>query len=668
VGRKIKRFFPQLGGAWGLVESYHVDSDSYKLRYGVDGYTEKLLFDDVLKLLPKSWFRRMHEANIAAAHMALAGAAHAVCFGSEGKPERPAPEDWCHFTQPTTHRGIANAPDKEYWHKAQWKEILTMEKMGCWEVMSIKELPDGAETIGCKWVLKLKFRDGEYDKHRARIVALGYQQQKGRDFFDTFSPTCNHVSIRLILALTSMPGWGALDLDAEAAFVSSNLGEDEEVYMKIPPGFEDHYGKNNVLRLRRSLYGLCQSPLNYYKLVTEVYLAAGLTQCKADECVFVRFENNIKGGPKTMSNEDLLKQGYFLRMETVPEKKRIYPSCQYSVAALIIAVYVDNNACRYNCIELVEEFESFLKQDGRIKMLREGKLEWLLGVRYHFDEETGAVSCNQESNIDNILKEWGYTSCNIAELPMSPSVDLESLPIPEEPNKAVITAYASLIGQLLYVAINTVPQISYVMSALTRYMTRATEAHLGYAKHVLRYLKGVKHRKITWCAANCRDPHNMHEIWACADASYADVKPSRKSTMAYALFVNNAVFSWKSSLSSIVATSTCEAELMAYCSCACEVLYARKLAAELGFCQLTPTKIYEDNEGAIVLVKNMHLRNRSKHIALRFSFAKILYEMGHIKPLPVASEHQHADIGTKPVGPQILKRHVPVWLGEKTQK
>ena len=72
-------------------------------------------------------------------------------------------------------------------------------------------------------------------------------------------------------------------------------------------------------------------------------------------------------------------------------------------------------------------------------------------------------------------------------------------------------------------------------------------------------------------------------------------------------------------------------ELMAYCSCACEVLYARKLAAELGFCQLSPTKIYEDNEGAMVLVKNMHLRNRSKHIALRFSFAQILYQLGKNK-------------------------------------
>ena len=60
-----------------------------------------------------------------------------------------------------------------------------------------------------------------------------------------------------------MPGWHALDLDAKAAFVPSVLGDDEVVYMKIPPGFKDHYGKGKVLRFRRSLYGLCQSPLNY---------------------------------------------------------------------------------------------------------------------------------------------------------------------------------------------------------------------------------------------------------------------------------------------------------------------------------------------------------------------------------------------------------------------
>ena len=48
------------------------------------------------------------------------------------------------------------------------------------------------------------------------------------------------------------------------------LGDDEVVYMKIPPGFTDHYGKGKVLRLRRSLYGLCQSlSLSLSEAVTE---------------------------------------------------------------------------------------------------------------------------------------------------------------------------------------------------------------------------------------------------------------------------------------------------------------------------------------------------------------------------------------------------------------
>ena len=79
---------------------------------------------------------------------------------------------------------------------------------------------------------------------------------------------------------------------------------------------------------------------------------------------------------------------------------------------------------------------------------------------------------------------------------------------------------------------------------------------------------------------------------------------------------------------------------------------------------MSPTPIYEDNEGAMVLVKNMHLRNRSKHIALRFTFAKALYDNGQIKPVAVSSANQHADIGTKAVGAQILNRHLPIWLGE----
>jgi hypothetical protein len=52
-----------------------------------------------------------------------------------------------------------------------------------------------------------------------------------------------------------------------------------------------------------------------------------------------------------------------------------------------------------------------------------------------------------------------------------------------------------LVGELLYIC--TVSEIMYTLSALTRYMTRATSQHYGYGKQVLLYLKGVKHLKLT---------------------------------------------------------------------------------------------------------------------------------------------------------------------------
>ena len=88
-------------------------------------------------------------------------------------------------------------------------------------------------------------------------------------------------------------------------------------------------------------------------------------------------------------------------------------------------------------------------------------------------------------------------------------------------------AYAALIGELLYMAINTVPQLRYSMSSLTRYMSKATQAHLDYAKTVLRYLIGVKGRQLTWCGNQVSLPHVLGEVLAFVDSSWADDKNDR---------------------------------------------------------------------------------------------------------------------------------------------
>ena len=327
-----------------------------------------------------------------------------------------------------------------------------------------------------------------------------------------------------------------------------------------------------------------QSPRAYYKLCQKVCSKCGLRQLKSDEYVFVRYANNIKGAPD-LTTDDLLERGAFETMQTVPPEQRIYPSFPHPVAIMILAMYVDNIAICHNCDELVEEFEAKVKQDGRIKLNHKGGMEWFLGVRYSFNSQTGEVTADQEAYIDSLLDKHGLTNCSPNKVPMQPNVDLSALPLPLMPDADTVRAYAMLVGELMYVAVNTVPSLAYAVSCIARYMTIATAAHYDHAKQVLLYLQGVKSR-IWWCAAHVRYPRKACEICAFADSSCADDKPSRKSTYSYMLFCNNEAFSWKSSLAPILALSTSEAKLIAVCACAQEVIYCRKLATELGFLQV----------------------------------------------------------------------------------
>ena len=83
-------------------------------------------------------------------------------------------------------------------------------------------------------------------------------------------------------------------------------------------------------------------------------------------------------------------------------------------------------------------------------------------------------------------------------------------------------AFAAPIGELLYIAINTVPQLRYSMICFIRYMSNGTPAHLTYAKVVLRYVIGVKKRQLMWCGQRVSLPHVLGEILAFVDSSWAD--------------------------------------------------------------------------------------------------------------------------------------------------
>ena len=91
-------------------------------------------------------------------------------------------------------------------------------------------------------------------------------------------------SVRLFLAMAAIYHWPLHQLDIKNAFLHGKLHE--EVYMTQPPGFTSIGGRHLVCRLRRSLYGLKQSPRAWFGRFSSALLHFGMTRCEADHSVF----------------------------------------------------------------------------------------------------------------------------------------------------------------------------------------------------------------------------------------------------------------------------------------------------------------------------------------------------------------------------------------------
>jgi hypothetical protein len=87
---------------------------------------------------------------------------------------------------PTTIEHAYSSPDADLWKEAVKSEMDSIMSNGTWEVV---DQPYGCKPIGCKWVFKKKLRsDGTIERYKAMLVAKGYTQKEGEDFFDTYSP------------------------------------------------------------------------------------------------------------------------------------------------------------------------------------------------------------------------------------------------------------------------------------------------------------------------------------------------------------------------------------------------------------------------------------------------------------------------------------------------
>ncbi|CAI7803672.1 unnamed protein product, partial [Closterium sp. NIES-54] len=240
---------------------------------------------------------------------------------------------------------------------------------------------------------------------------------------------------------------------------------------------------------------------------------------------------------------------------------------------------------------------------------------------------------------------FDFTYSSPQATPLSTRHSLSALPSDEslEPSGP----YPELVGCLMYLMTCTRPDLAYPLSILARYVApgRYRPEHMAAAKRVLRYLCSTSGLGLV---LGGRRPV---VLTGHADASWADDQATQRSSQGYTFSLGSCSVSWRSTRSSSVLGSSCEAEIYAGAMAAQELRWLTYLLTNLGEPPRSPPVLYVDNKAMLALCREHRLEHRTKHIALRYFLARDLQQRGQLRLAYVASEANTADVFTKALPP-----------------
>ncbi|KAF8701274.1 Reverse transcriptase (RNA-dependent DNA polymerase), partial [Rhizoctonia solani] len=361
------------------------------------------------------------------------------------------------LSAPNNHPTVTEAlagPDAEEWQKAMAKEVSTFKKM---DTYNLTNLPPGHKAIGNAWVFTLKRNaNGTPARYKGQLVAQGFSQQPGIDFDETFAPVVRLDSIQLLLSIANQNDWDIQQLNVNSAYLHAKVNK--ELYMQQIPYFED--STNQVLKLKRSIYGLKQAGRMWNKLYNTKLKSLGYLPCLTDACVY-----------KCMVNTE------------------------GELCISIIATHVDNSIV----ITSRNHTESAIaKLLHKFNMQDLGNIHHFLGIAIVQNRKSGTIHLNQKTYIENLAIIAGLDNAYLANTPISPTTQLTQY----KGTKPKFN-YGTYIGKLLYAALCTQPDIAYAVAHLAQFTTCYRPAHVTAVNCVVQYLKGTLALGLTyWQSTN----------------------------------------------------------------------------------------------------------------------------------------------------------------------
>ncbi|CAI7787038.1 unnamed protein product [Closterium sp. NIES-53] len=270
-----------------------------------------------------------------------------------------------------------------------------------------------------------------------------------------------------------------------------------------------------------------------------------------------------------------------------------------SLLPFYVLVYVDDLVFATADTESLTLLKSELQKRHTCTDL--GELRSYLGLQITRDRARRTITLTQSHMVHQVLQHFGFQFSSPQPTPLSTG-HLLSAP-PSEESVEPSGPYPELVGCLMYMMTCTRPDLAYPLSLLARYVA--------------------------------------------PDASWVDDLATQRSSQGYTFSLGSGSVSWRSTRSSSVLSSSCEAEIYAGAMAAQELRWLTYLLTDLGEQPRSPPVLCVDNKAMIALCQEHRLEHRTKHIALRYFLARELQQRGQLRLAYVATRANTANIFTK---------------------
>ncbi|CAI7793494.1 unnamed protein product [Closterium sp. NIES-54] len=386
----------------------------------------------------------------------------------------------------------------------------------------------------------------------------------GVDYFQTFFPTPKMTTLPMLLHVAAQRDYKLHSLDFSTAFLQGSLCRS--------PGFTGLFPAGTQWSLRRPVFGLHQAPRQWHDTLRTTLAALGFAPSTADPSLFLR------------TNTSLL--------------------------AFYVLVYVDDHVFATPDTKALILVKSQLQKRHTCTNL--GELHSYLGLQVTRDRARRTITLTQSHMMHQVLQRFGFTYSSPQSTPLLTSHSLSAPPSNESVEPSGL--YPELVGCLMYLMTCTRPDLACPLSILARYLVpgRHGPEYWEAAKRVLRYLCSTSGMGLVLGG------RVLVFLTGHVNASWVDDLATQRSSQGYTFSLSSGSISWRSTRSSSVLSSSCEAEIYAGAMAAQELRWLTYLPTDLGEWPCSSPVLYVDNKAMIALCQEHRLEHRTKHIALRY--------------------------------------------------